>query len=632
MKLTEIRIVGYKSIDDLSFPIKKHGTSYTTILLGKNETGKSNVLSALALLNEVRNGTKVDFSAIKKQIDPEPETVSVFYSLEPENDTYRDFVAAKLTLPESLVNKIKVTKAVEEVWLQDGNDQYGKEWKIDLIPNILKDVFYVQKTMSNGNDVEKNTYSIKDKKELTEEELGGYSELNWDKFVEIVQPTLEEYFNMHEIPVSVWRAKDSDLIQGSIPLKEFSEKPSAYPALQNMFALSGFVNKEQIQRKIQEIEKNSNHRRKLDKKLSDESTKYINTKWKEHKVKIDARISDELNIQIKVQDGDNEDCYYDMRDRSEGFKQFISLLLSISIKNQSGIIKDNLIIIDEPEVHLHPSGIRYMLEELVKIGKNNYVFLATHSNFMIDRNAKERHFLLTKRRGVTQAKQVSSDENLCDDEILLAAFGVDAIRDFLSPYKLLVEGASDKILLQKALGQVAPELDIRITNGNGNNIVAIASKLAFDDVYPIVIVDDDIAGQTSKESILKIKGGFNEDSVYTIRDLVGSIKHGATVEDTLPNEYLQTKANSVLTEPEHNLPNIELTEDNLFCEQLVKHLQTSLSKDGTLTAKQQKEKLNMIMDEVKTKISSDYDTKNIDKKAPILFELAQAIAVKFKHH
>lgn len=487
-----------------------------------------------------------------------------------------------------------------------------------------------KKTISNGNDVGENTYLIKDKKELTEEELGGYSELDWDKFVEIVQPILEEYFNTHEIPVSVWRAKDSDLIQGSIPLREFSEKPSAYPALQNMFALSGFVSKEQIQRKIQEIEKNSNYRRKLDKKLSDESTRYINTKWKEHKVKIDVRISDELNIQIKVQDGDNEDCYYDMQDRSEGFKQFISLLLSISIKNQSGIIKDNLIIIDEPEVHLHPSGIRYMLEELVKIGKNNYVFLATHSNFMIDRNAKERHFLLTKRRGVTQAKQVSSDENLRDDEILLAAFGVDTIRDFLSPYKLLVEGASDKILLQKALGQVAPELDIRITNGNGNNIVAVASKLAFDDVYPIVIVDDDMAGQTSKESILKIKGGFNEDNVYTISDLVGSIKHGATVEDTLPNEYLQAKANSVLTKPEHNLPNIELAEDNLFCEQLVKHLQTSLSKDETLTAKQQKEKLNMIMDEVKTRISSDYDAKNIKEKAQALYDLANKIIEKFK--
>lgn len=630
MKLTEIRIVGYKSIDDLSFPIKKYGTSYTTILLGKNETGKSNVLSALALLNDVHSGTKVDFSAIKKQIDPEPETVSVFYSLEPENDAYRDFITTKLTLPEDLVKKIKVTKAVEEVWLQDGNDQYSKEWKIDLTPNTLKDTFYAQKTMPDNNGVEKNIYSIKDKKELAEEELDSYSELSWDKFIEIVQPALEEYFDMHEIPVSVWRAKDSDLIQGSIPLREFSERPSAYPALQNMFALSGFVNKEQIQRKIQEIEKNSNHRRKLDKKLSDESTRYINSKWKEHKVKIDVRISDELNIQIKVQDSDNEDCYYDMRDRSEGFKQFISLLLSISVKNQSGIIRDNLIIIDEPEVHLHPSGIRYMLEELVKIGKNNYVFLATHSNFMIDRNAKERHFLLTKRRGVTQAKQVSSDENLLDDEILLTAFGVDTIRDFLSPYKLLLEGASDKILLQKALNQVAPDLDIRITNGNGNNITAVASKLAFSEVYPLVIVDDDKAGQESKASILKIRGKFNEDNVYTIRDLVGSIKHGATIEDALPNEYLQAKVNAVLTSPEHNLPNMELTEDNLFCEQLIKHLQANFSKDETLTAKQQKEKLNTIIDEVKTKISSDYDAKNMEKKAPVLFELAQTIVVKLK--
>jgi predicted ATP-dependent endonuclease of OLD family len=53
-------------------------------------------------------------------------------------------------------------------------------------------------------------------------------------------------------------------------------------------------------------------------------------------------------------------------------------------------------LIDEPEVHLHPSGIRWMLEELLEIGKNNYLFISTHSDFMLDKDTKERHFLLTK--------------------------------------------------------------------------------------------------------------------------------------------------------------------------------------------------------------------------------------------
>ncbi len=52
MKLRAIKIRGYKSIDKLDFPVRKYGKdnneSYTTILIGKNEAGKSNVLNAIA--------------------------------------------------------------------------------------------------------------------------------------------------------------------------------------------------------------------------------------------------------------------------------------------------------------------------------------------------------------------------------------------------------------------------------------------------------------------------------------------------------------------------------------------------------------------------------------------------------
>lgn len=630
MKLIEIKISGYKSIDELVFPIKKYGASYTTILLGKNETGKSNILDAFSLLAKMNDGTKVNFSSIKKQVDPEPDTVSVFYSFEPEDASYRDFVAGKMSVPDAVVNKIKIAKATEEVWLQDGHDQYNREWTIPLESSTLKNIYYKYTSASDSSGNVQDSYTIKYKKDLDEEELETYSELNWEKFSEIIQPILEEYFDENEIPVSAWRAKDSDLVQDNISLKDFSKDPSLYPSLRNIFALSGFSDKDQIQGKIQEIGKNSNLRRKLEKKLSDKSSEYINSKWREHKVKIDVNISDELNAHIKIQDKDNTSCYYNMQDRSEGFKQFVSLLLSISIRNQSGDIKNNLIVIDEPEVHLHPSGVRYMLEELLKIGENNYVFLATHSNFMVDNKTKERHFLLTKKHGVTHVKRITSDAALLDDEVLQTAFGIDTIRDFLSPYKLLLEGASDKIILRKALEQVGNALDIRISNGNGANIASVASKLAFSDISALVVVDDDEAGQRFKKDILKNKNGFNEESVFTIRDLNGSIKAGGTIEDTLPSDYLQVKANEVLSNEENNLPVIELTDGVPFVRQLMRHLQIEISKDKTLSERQQKEKINKIMDDVKVNISDSYSEKNIKTKAPLLYALAEAIVDRIR--
>lgn len=631
MKLTEIRISGYKSIDDLLFPIKKYGSSYTTILLGKNGTGKSNVLDAFSLLAQMNDGVKVNFAAIKKQIDPEPETVSVFYSIEPEDESYRDYISKNVDISEKVLEKMKVVRAVEEVWLQDGCEQYSREWNIELKPITLDGVYYKQKTVANNTANAKSILSIKTKDSLTDENVSAYTELSWDKFVELMQPFLEEYFDQNEIPVSVWHARNSDLIQDNISLKAFAEDPSMCPALKNMFALSGFVSKEQIQKKIQEIGNNSNLLRKLEKKLSNDSTNYINSKWKEHKVRIDVSITDQLNTHIKIQDQDNQYCYYDMSERSEGFKQFVSLLLSISAKNQSGAIKNNLIVIDEPEVHLHPSGVRYMLDELIKIGQNNYVFLATHSNFMVDNKTKERHFLLTKERGLTHAQQITSGDDLYSDEVLQLAFGINTIRDFLSPYKLLLEGGTDKALLSKALSQIDNNnLDIRIATGNGANIDKVASKLSFDDIYPIVVVDDDEAGKKFKDSILKIGGGFNKENVYTIRDISGSIIQNGTIEDALPSEYLMTQSNAILAKKENCLPEIELSTSKPFNEQLKTHIQANLSKDETLSKKQRKEKLNEIVDEIKIKISGDYNEKNIKEKAPLLYGIADEIVKKFR--
>jgi predicted ATP-binding protein involved in virulence len=63
MKLVNVKIVGYKSINEIEFPINKYGLikSYTTILLGKNETGKSNILDAMATPALVEGENIVDF-------------------------------------------------------------------------------------------------------------------------------------------------------------------------------------------------------------------------------------------------------------------------------------------------------------------------------------------------------------------------------------------------------------------------------------------------------------------------------------------------------------------------------------------------------------------------------------------
>ncbi|MCQ2788778.1 MAG: AAA family ATPase, partial [bacterium] len=522
--------------------------------------------------------------------------------------------------------------------VQEGEKIFSYEWRITYKSFPTNNKFYLETKKDipgkvvNGvqqPSTQKLQYEIvywNSIKDFDEETKATYLPLTREKMEEIITPIVEKYFDLNEIPVSVWMSDPNYLIQDSISLKDFAEHTYKYPPLRNIFSLAGLESNDDINRKIDEIAQSSNYRKKLQKQLSDKTTEYMNKKWPEHKISIDVDISDELNIHVKVQDKDNTDAYHNMEERSQGFKQFVSLLLSLSVDNNTGDLKNNLILIDEPEVHMHPSGVRYMMQELLEIGKNNYVFIATHSNFMLDRSTQERHFLTTKKSGKTKIKQILSTEDLNDDEVLQSAFGMNVVRDFVSNNKLLVEGASDKILLQKALNKIKPNNCIKITNGKGDNLCAVASLSGYYEIYPIVVVDDDEQGKKIKKEIIKIGSNYSNETVFTLRELCGELKDCGTIEDALSLEYVQNKVNEVLSK--NKISALEIKNDSPFCKQIKLHLQKNIS-DENLSKKDKKDKVENLILEIKTKISDGFETKKIDEKAPLLYKIATKIIEKF---
>ncbi|MBH2007448.1 AAA family ATPase [Candidatus Saccharibacteria bacterium] len=629
MKLTEIKIKGYKSIAELGFPIKKYGDSYTTILLGKNESGKSNVLDAMATPKLQEAKSAVDFIKIKNQQN-EPQFVQVYFHFElDENDTYRDVIASHVDMPQELLDGFKLKYIEKEIYLSSTAEAFDVDVVYDYEKTGLKKYSFVKTSVTipaslsvAASTVEKIV--IKANADITEEEKPAYAPLTRENFEDTVRDALLKFVEDISIPVDIWKSEEQYLIKDKIQLKDFAQAPESNLPLKNMFYLAGYETKEKIVQVVGEIEKDSNKRKNLKKMLSKKTTAYLNTKWEEHKISIDVEVESDLNASVSVQDNADEDHYFDMADRSQGFKQFVSLLLSISISSASGDTKDHLILIDEPEVHLHPSGVRFMLEELLEIGKHNYLFISTHSNFMLDRDTKERHYLLTKdKNNLTTANQITTDEDINDDEVLQTAFGINVISDFLSPHKLLVEGETDKILLQKALSLLKKDHDVLITNGTGANIVATASLLSFHHISPMVVVDDDEAGQKAKPEILKISNHF-AGKVFTIRDLSGGVISDGSIEDTLPITYVQSQANSILSS--NSLGNITLNTALPFCQQIKAHL-----KNEIIDPKGKKQKVDGILATIKYKIAENYKATPavLKKDAPLLNGLAEAILAKF---
>lgn len=355
---------------------------------------------------------------------------------------------------------------------------------------------------------------------------------------EILNHIFKETIEENKLHVSKWKYSKEYLITETIDLNAFKTDNNICYPLKNIFNLAGYKTPKEIETKINTLINSPKSINKLASQLENKTTEYINKIWAECKIKVKIDIQKDLHLDVYIADEtDDENTYY-MSDRSEGFKQFVSLILSISAANETDKLKNNIILIDEPEVHMHPSGIRFMRNELLRIGENNYVFLATHSQFMIDTKNRERHYIVTKPNNNTCVKLWDSTKDLADDEILRQAFGINVLNDLLAKNRILVEGYSDCILLENAISILAPNNCITITNGTGSNIVPVASMLKMYNVSVLTIVDADKDGEKYKKEILKLGNPFEEKSVKTIRDLDTEVIDYGTIEGTLDIAYV----------------------------------------------------------------------------------------------
>ena len=148
--------------------------------------------------------------------------------------------------------------------------------------------------------------------------------------------------------------------------------------------------------------------RNLQDKLSDRVTAHIRKLWPDHPIRIKFQING-TQLTFLVEDDGVQYKVRTTSQRSDGFRQFVSFLLTISAENHSRKLSNTLLLLDEPETHLHPQAQEYLKNELMRISKGkdaNIVLYATHSNYMIDKSQISRCFRVDKGKdGKTKIEQ-----------------------------------------------------------------------------------------------------------------------------------------------------------------------------------------------------------------------------------
>lgn len=609
MKLTKIKIENFKSIQELEFDIKKYGSSYTTMFLGVNESGKSNILEAMSFLDTPEG--EFSYEDYHNQKDDGNSPVDLWFSLEYENkDTY--VKAIKNEIDNGDLLDFKIVKITKNIYLNSDSENFFDNYEYE-VENLTKRLFISKLSVAAGS--KKVEYQIS---RTADDET--FEELTIDKFNDLFSTKIIENIKTHEPRATFWKPSSEYLISKDEDLNLFAKDVYAKPALKNIFMLAGYKDKSSIADAIGKVAEGK-HRNILKTKLQKSLDQYIKQVWK-HDIDIIIEITESGKFTLLIKDSgeENEFQFHSITGRSAGAQHFLSLILSLSIENERELLKNQLILIDEPELHLHPSGIRDLREELLKIGINNYVYVSTHSPFLVDKKNKERNVIVKKNKfAVTNRFHIDKHTGVIDDEVLREAFGIEVYKDLLNPHSILVEGASDKVILQKVLN-IKEKQGVGITNGHGSNIDTLAAKLNDTNITPLVILDDDKDGKTYKNKIIKIGGTYSATNVLTIRDLVGGVIEAGTLEDLLGKNYVEStfkdSYKNFYSEAECD---IELNETEPFVKQMKIYLQQKGKND-----------IENFIELVKSKLANDFNSPkgSLNKNFPLLDSLVDEVIKK----
>ena len=526
------------------------------IFIGINESGKSNILKAVSLLSPKRKMDKNDIRAVGIAEDKNQEAYIEYQfemdkqDMETNYAEIRDQIFTKDKFPTiALQDNILDIEDYYEVknkasYICDLNSsdrtikyEIEEETSFAKLPDFVKkkeDITVDSIPDIDGNMILLKDYFLFNSTNLEDASMDLFEEATLEDLNCLYTKTVIENVDYNLPEVVFWEYSNENVLPSRVNIKEFMATPETCVPLKEMFLLAGYSDINKTLSEAIEGSIRSDFRNVLN-SVSKNSSEYLKRVWKDYQ-KIDFSLQkDGEDIVISIQDEEN---YYSCDERSDGFKRFVTFLLLLSAKVENNEIKDAIIVIDEPDIGLHIKGQKNLVEELLKISKNNLVFYSTHSIFMIDNKCKDRHFIVKKEQEITTTTQ-AGDSNYMDDEVLYNALGY-SVFETLKATNIIFEGWSDKHVYNIALcaDRTVPDtLKVvgTVHSSGTKDITPIAKCLELANRETYIISDSDRPGMEAKRR-------YEEDSKasapwYTYTDLLPQLQIN-TLEDFIKHSTL----------------------------------------------------------------------------------------------
>ena len=437
MVIEELSIENYKSIKKVeNLKVDKRIFSF----IGQNNTGKSAVLDAIQCF----------FPNIKKSITEKDYHKGI------QDDVIIKLVFAEVTkdyIEEKLFSDLR--KRYENKLLEIGDDPQKRE----------KENEKFNKKMVDNIEKYTNIYQIDNEKLIvTLRASKGMNKKYYlkDEITSISESDLKKILPELKIIPAIRDPKNESTAGTNSYLKELIQM------LDDSIQTSIKVGKDNVTySEINTIISKESEIRcnKISKIISKNYSNAIGNSDYEIQVKSEVNISKGTSYYTTLKEV-NTGVVSDILSCGTGYQSMIILSLLETYVQMTDENKNYILIIEEPEVYLHPTLQRKMIRTLLKISNYNQVLFSTHSPIMVSSLSKEQIIMLHKKNGIAELLPIDINQVINDlgikPDILFEKIGT-----------IFVEGSDDeicvKLLLEKIKKGLSNEIKVVIA-GNCSNL------------------------------------------------------------------------------------------------------------------------------------------------------------------
>ncbi|MFD2829497.1 AAA family ATPase [Corticicoccus populi] len=598
MKLDFIWITDYKSIEERT---KLKIDSSVTAVIGKNESGKSNLIDILGSISLINGLPPNTYKNIPQGAGNAKMVIDVECSF---SDTEIQLLGLKSNNKQSL---FCISKEYEPfgISISGGIQEYFNKEEfqsnLEIIGELLKK--YKDKIKNfNSNNIEivfnylrgANNYIVPDYlnhlnriKEKIIELLSIEEKTIMQETYDYLKNYFERAYNMFP---KFYKYVENSLLSEYKVSNDFLEKDSpSLGSLKNLLIASG-CSIDDIRTACIDHPDNGrgmDAKEKIKNSIKTKVEKGFNDFYKqEENVSILADMSrNRFSLYIKT-DGP----ILSVSERSQGLKWYLNLYVDILANN---LENENIIfLIDEPGVYLHVDAQKKVLELFDDLSRDdNQIVYTTHSPFMLNENRLDR--IRTVQKNTKGSSQIITSilsekiDGLSKSESLsplISALGMKIYQNIGMTelnMNIITEGYSDAIYLDVMANKINIKGMKFIPSIGASNVVYLTNILWGWGFQFKALFDSDNAGVNGRKAILKSYGfkegteeakNFESQNIIMIEDVLSKSKNetALTIESLIDDEDYKKINKDYSSEIIQSDNSLKVLFSNLFADAVTK--------------------------------------------------------------